>query len=423
MSCNMPLRHLVVLVLVIFASLPACQGEIPGDSVGDDTAAVAAAVSAVQCPPGFWPARTVVRESPNLTGGGVHWGKPRNVSDYRGAPAWANDGAKVAMAAELRYCWRFHPNPTEYELFEETNHAFRLFTVVPLKRGWNPLPSQPKTYVTNWIPGNPLEVYYVRSGSYALVRTEGDDFAKRVQGVPMEGYHDFLRVDLVTGNALRVARQALLPNPSQLPYFTHDVIPSPDGSKLADLVCQDWLPAGEEAGSYTIPAEVPCTVHFLDAATLEPLAAPISVALKKQVPERAERAVWTQAGTLIVTDRQAAAWEVKPRRREAPHVARLFGAEHEHEPRFGDTGSHSHLAGHRLRAHPAHRPAARSAIRIRLPVTSLAGCRLRVEEDAGDAVGHGATVAVAEPVDEARRRRQCLGLSRLSRRRPRRSGR
>jgi hypothetical protein len=222
---------------------------------------------------------------------------------YRGSPAWADDGSDVAVI-ESHYQRRLSFPPLQ-GWWDRRDFSFRVAVTEPNARS--------RAYLTDELPGQAIELFHQRGAGYVLVK----------RFVADTGTLDWLRVDLVDGEAAVVSTQPLGPS------VERDVVPAPDGETIAEVSCERFREVPQPDGSISIEpvSPVPCTARFLDAWTLAEVGQAV-VSLPEEppfVPSGADgatrqlpRATWTPAGTLVLTDWAATAFEVAPGSTPAP---------------------------------------------------------------------------------------------------------
>src|SRR4051794_993899 len=230
----------------------------------------------------------------------------QSVDEYRGAPAWANDGSNLAMGV-WQGAERMRPGSSDDPCaWEKRKYAWQLFTVTPGA-------SIPAPNANAWQAGEAVELYYMKSAGYALVKVF-DESRTRI---------DYVRAPLNGGPTENLGSQVVYQgNPVDYRGRVRDLVPSPDGRLAADVVCHA---TDENAdGSYRLVAHPDCTVRFLDmtrspvaqvgASWSLTLAAPLAwyPSAVGDLSRQMDRVMWTHAGALVVTDHVSSAFSVDP---------------------------------------------------------------------------------------------------------------
>jgi hypothetical protein len=240
------------------------------------------------------------------SGWSSYTGVPESADEYRGAPAWANDGTNRALAAFQKYD-RMRPGPTDDPCaWDRRNFSWQLFSVTPGA-------SLPKPAASAWQPGEVIELYYMKSAGYALVKVFDESRTLLT----------YVRAPLAGGTPEPLGTQQVYQgNPLDYRGHLHDIVPSPDGTQAADVDCH--VTDENPDGSYNMVANPDCTVRFLDM-TKSPvtqvgqqwsltLAAPLA-SYPPQVGEPwrlTDGVMWSKTSVLTVTDHVSSAFTVDP---------------------------------------------------------------------------------------------------------------
>jgi hypothetical protein len=266
--------------VVLVASLAGCAAQVDEQPVEN------AQQDLNLCLPYVWCSVTDVQE---------------NSDEYRGSPAWAEDGSD-ALAIELKYDRHWPPGNPKLGDYDTRNYQWRLFSVTP--------GGSDKVYRSAFRPGRAIELYYLKHAGYAL--------AKVLDGA---GGLSHVRVSLTDGSMTVLATQTV--SSSQLPLeyrgIVRDFVPSPDGSVIADVSCH--VSDDDPSGGYRFVQPEPCSVRFVDGAGVTTLGS-WSLELAHQIYDyppqvgdisrQPDGAIWALDGSFIVTDRDRTARRVGP---------------------------------------------------------------------------------------------------------------
>jgi hypothetical protein len=232
---------------------------------------------------------------------------PENATAYRGEPAWANDGSNDALGVWTQYERKLGDGSDDPFAFAKRNFQWQLFSVTPGR-------STPAANGAAWRSGEAVEVYYMKSAGYALVKVLDRDNARL----------DFYRAPLGGGAPVWLASQDIASMNDPLGYNgdVREVVPSPDGLLAADVLCH--VSDSDGNGGFFLQAHPPCTVRFLDmqSATVTQAGQTFTLTLATQLayypPEQGQPArqkdgvLWSRSGVLVVTDQAASAFAVGP---------------------------------------------------------------------------------------------------------------